>query len=47
MLASIVDVSHIGYPLLFVLVMAESGGRPGPGRDRADHRRACSRARVS
>ena len=38
MLASIVDVSHIGYPLLFLLVMAESGGRSGPGRDRADHR---------
>jgi membrane protein DedA with SNARE-associated domain len=31
MLASIVDVSHIGYPLLFVLVMAESGGLPVPG----------------
>jgi len=31
MLASIVDVSHIGYPLLFVLVMAESGGVPLPG----------------
>jgi membrane protein DedA with SNARE-associated domain len=31
MLASIVDVSHIGYPLLFLLVMAESGGLPVPG----------------
>jgi len=31
MLASIVDVSHIGYPLLFVLVMAESSGLPVPG----------------
>jgi membrane protein DedA with SNARE-associated domain len=31
MIASIVDVSHIGYPLLFVLVMAESGGLPVPG----------------
>jgi membrane-associated protein len=31
MLASIVDVSHIGYPLLFLLVMAESGGAPVPG----------------
>jgi membrane protein DedA with SNARE-associated domain len=31
MLASIVDVSHIGYPLLFVLVMAESSGFPVPG----------------
>ena len=31
MLASIVDVSHIGYPLLFLLVMAESGGVPVPG----------------
>jgi membrane protein DedA with SNARE-associated domain len=30
-LASIVDVSHIGYPLLFLLVMAESGGVPVPG----------------
>ncbi len=39
MLASIVDVSHIGYPLLFLLVMAESGGRSGPRRDRADRRR--------
>jgi membrane protein DedA with SNARE-associated domain len=31
MLAAIVDVSHIGYPLLFLLVMAESGGVPVPG----------------
>jgi membrane protein DedA with SNARE-associated domain len=31
MIASIVDVSHIGYPLLFMLVMAESGGVPVPG----------------
>jgi membrane protein DedA with SNARE-associated domain len=31
MLASIIDVSHIGYPLLFLLVMAESGGVPVPG----------------
>ncbi len=31
MLASIVDVSHIGYPLLFLLVMAESSGFPLPG----------------
>jgi membrane protein DedA with SNARE-associated domain len=31
MLASIVNVSHIGYPLLFLLVMAESGGVPVPG----------------
>lgn len=35
MLASIVDVTHLvqvaGYPLLFVLVMAESGGAPLPG----------------
>jgi membrane protein DedA with SNARE-associated domain len=31
MLASIVDVSHIGYPLLFLLVMAESSGVPIPG----------------
>ena len=31
MLASIVDVSHIGYPILFLLVMAESGGVPVPG----------------
>ena len=35
MLASIVDVNHLvevsGYPLLFVLVMAESGGVPIPG----------------
>ncbi len=31
MLASIVDVSHVGYPLLFLLVMAESGGVPVPG----------------
>ena len=31
MLASIIDVSHIGYPLLFLLVMAESGGVPIPG----------------
>ncbi len=30
-LASIVDVSHVGYPLLFALVMAESGGLPVPG----------------
>jgi membrane protein DedA with SNARE-associated domain len=30
-LASIVDVSHIGYPVLFLLVMAESGGVPVPG----------------
>jgi len=31
MLASILDVSHIGYPLMFVLVMVESGGVPAPG----------------
>lgn len=31
MLGSIVDVSHIGYPLLFLLVTAESGGVPVPG----------------
>jgi membrane protein DedA with SNARE-associated domain len=31
MLASIVDVSHIGYPVLFLLVMTESGGVPVPG----------------
>jgi membrane protein DedA with SNARE-associated domain len=31
MLGSIINVSHIGYPLLFVVVMAESGGLPVPG----------------
>jgi membrane protein DedA with SNARE-associated domain len=31
MLASILNVGHIGYPLLFVFVMAESGGVPIPG----------------
>lgn len=31
MLASLIDVSHIGYPVLFLLVMAESGGIPVPG----------------
>lgn len=32
MLASLIDVAHnIGYPLLFLLVMAESGGIPVPG----------------
>jgi membrane protein DedA with SNARE-associated domain len=31
MLASIIEVSHVGYPLLFLLVMAESGGVPVPG----------------
>src|ERR1700689_2722028 len=35
MLASILDASHLvksfGYPLLFVLVMSESGGVPIPG----------------
>jgi membrane-associated protein len=31
MLASLIDVSHVGYPLLFLLVMAESGGAPVPG----------------
>ncbi len=31
MLASIIDVSHVGYPLMFLLVMAESGGVPVPG----------------
>ncbi len=31
MLASIVDVSHIGYPLLFLFVMAESSGALVPG----------------
>ncbi|HST54574.1 MAG TPA: DedA family protein [Solirubrobacteraceae bacterium] len=30
-LAFLVDVSHIGYPVLFLLVMAESGGMPVPG----------------
>jgi membrane protein DedA with SNARE-associated domain len=31
MLASLIDVSHIGFPLLFVVVMAESSGVPVPG----------------
>jgi membrane protein DedA with SNARE-associated domain len=31
MLASVIDVSHIGYPLLFLVVMAESSGVPVPG----------------
>lgn len=31
MLASIIDLSHVGYPLLFLLVMAESSGVPVPG----------------
>jgi membrane protein DedA with SNARE-associated domain len=31
MLASIVDVGHVGYPVLFLLVMAESSGVPIPG----------------
>jgi membrane-associated protein len=31
MLASIIDVSHTGYLVLFLLVMAESGGVPVPG----------------
>jgi membrane protein DedA with SNARE-associated domain len=31
MLASIINVSHIGYPLLFLIVMAESSGVPVPG----------------
>jgi membrane protein DedA with SNARE-associated domain len=30
-LASIVDVSHVGYPLLFLMVMAESSGLLVPG----------------
>lgn len=30
-LASLLNVSHVGYPLLFVLVMSESGGVPVPG----------------
>jgi membrane protein DedA with SNARE-associated domain len=30
-LASIIDVSHTGYLVLFLLVMAESGGVPVPG----------------
>lgn len=31
MLASIIELSHVGYPLLFLLVMAESSGVPVPG----------------
>lgn len=31
MLASIIDLSHVGYPVLFLLVMAESSGVPVPG----------------
>ncbi len=31
MLASIINVNHVGYPLLFVLVMSESMGVPVPG----------------
>jgi membrane protein DedA with SNARE-associated domain len=31
MLASIIDVSHVGYVLLFLLIMAESSGVPIPG----------------
>lgn len=30
-LASLLDVSHVGYPLLFVMVMAESSGALVPG----------------
>src|SRR5439155_1392204 len=31
MLASLIDVSRVGYPLLFVMVMAESSGLLVPG----------------
>jgi membrane protein DedA with SNARE-associated domain len=31
MLATIIDLSHVGYPVLFLLVMAESSGVPVPG----------------
>jgi membrane-associated protein len=31
MLASVINLSHIGYPVLFLLVMAESSGVPVPG----------------
>ena len=31
MLASLIDVSHVGYPLLFAAVMAESSGFLVPG----------------
>lgn len=31
MLASLLDVSHVGYPLLFLMVMAESSGALVPG----------------
>jgi membrane protein DedA with SNARE-associated domain len=31
MLASVIDVSHVGYPLLFLVVMLESSGVPVPG----------------
>ena len=31
MLASIIDLSHVGYPLMFLLVMSESSGVPIPG----------------
>lgn len=31
MLASIIELSHIGYPVLFLLVAAESSGVPVPG----------------
>jgi membrane protein DedA with SNARE-associated domain len=31
MLASVIDVSHVGYVLLFLLVMVESSGIPIPG----------------
>jgi membrane protein DedA with SNARE-associated domain len=31
MLASVIDVSHVGYIVLFLLVMAESSGIPIPG----------------
>lgn len=31
MLASIIDLTHVGYPVLFLLVMAESSGVPVPG----------------
>jgi membrane protein DedA with SNARE-associated domain len=30
-LASLIELSHVGYPVLFALVMAESGGVPVPG----------------
>jgi len=47
-LAALVDVAgHVGYPVLFLLIMAEAGGVPVPGETALIAGGVCSSAPAS